>query len=86
MADHNRSKVEEAVQVKDELVDGVDPNGVETGGRLVEQHDFGVGRQRPGQRRPFEHAARQFGRKFGIHARPADLGQALMHFVADGCF
>ena len=33
-----------------------------------------------------EHAARQLGRKFGIHARQADLGQALMHFVADGCF
>ena len=47
VADHDRREAEPAVQVQDQVVDGVDEDRVEPGGGLVEEHDLGLGHQRP---------------------------------------
>ena len=67
----------------DKLVDDVGHDGIEAGGRLVEEDDLRFGGDGAGQRHALLHAAGQFcRRKFGDIGAKADLGELLHRLVA----
>src|SRR4029453_14113205 len=80
---HDRGEAELAVQLHDQVMDGVDQDRVQAGGRLVEEDDLGLGDQRPRDRHPLAHPARDLRRILGPHACEADLLELLLHAVVD---
>jgi hypothetical protein len=62
----------------DQMVDGVDEDGVEAGGRLVEEDDLRLGDERPRDGDALAHAAGDLGGVFVPHLREADLSQGLL--------
>ncbi len=65
--------------VDDQAVDHRPHDRIEAGGRLIEEHDIGLGGDRSGQGHALLHAARQFGRRQVADAgRQADLLQEIV--------
>src|SRR6266550_1112992 len=62
VSDRNRRRAELAHRADDQPVDDIGHDRVEAGGRLVEEHDLGLGGDRAGERDPLLHPARQLGR------------------------
>ena len=76
--DHEHSEAERLLQRADEIVEIAGGNRVEARGRLVEEHDLRIERERPRQRDALGHAAGQLGRQFvGSFRRQADERQLL---------
>ena len=64
MADQNRGEIQLSLVLGDHAQNGVFPNGILPGGRLVEQNDPRIRDQGARQRRPFLHAPGKFRRIF----------------------
>jgi hypothetical protein len=65
------------------VVDGIDENGVEAGGRLVEEDDLGLVDESPGDRHALAHATRDLGGVLVPHVGEADLLELLLHPILD---
>src|SRR5215510_16316268 len=76
-------KVQKMVKIKDELMNSVDANGIEAGGRLVKQQKLRLRDQRPRQRHSLAHAAGEFGRELVVDPREAHLREPFMDFLAN---
>src|SRR5258706_4372479 len=63
VADDDEGDAEPFVQPQDEIVDAARGEGIQVGGRLVEEEDAGIERERARERRPLDHAAGELGRK-----------------------
>ena len=73
VGDHEDGEAERVLQGGDQIVELARADRVEARGRLVEEQQIGVERQRARQRRPLDHAARQLGGIFvGGVLRQAD--------------
>src|SRR5262249_29658119 len=83
MADHYGGDVQEGVEVENELVNGVDPDGVKSGRRFIEQQKLRLRDQRPRQRDAFAHAAGELGRELLVDPRQAHLRESLPDFLTD---
>src|SRR6266853_1894590 len=75
---HENGQAQSALQGPDQFVKVTGADGIEARGRLIEEHQFGVERQRAGQRHALDHAAGQFRGKtagdFGAQPHHAELG------------
>ncbi len=83
VADHDRGEAELLVQLQDQVVNGVDENGVEARGRLVEEDDLGLVDEGPGDRHALAHAARDLRRVLVAHAGQAHLLELLLDAALD---
>ena len=63
------------MSVEDHVLDPAVAIGIEGGGRLIEQQQFGIGRQGPGDAQPLLLAAGELERR---------LVQPVLHFVPQG--
>ena len=74
MRDHDNGQAEQVAQFAYQLIDFAGTLGIEPGSGFVEKQQFGVERQRAGERSAFQHAAAEFGRILC-----ADLGRQTGH-------
>ena len=82
----DRGEAEFLVQLLDQVVDGIDENGVEARGRLVEEDDLGLVDEGPGDRHALAHAARDLRGVLVAHAGQAHLLELLLDAALDlGC-
>ena len=85
MADHHGGDVQETVEVENKLMDGVDPNRVESSSRFIKQQKLRLRDQRPRQRDSLAHAAGELGRELLIDPGEAHLREPFMDFLANDC-
>ena len=83
VADDHAGEFKSRVHLANQLMNALAKQRVQPGGRLVEQHDFGLGHQRARQAGAFLHAAADFGGKFIAHAVETHLRQAFVDFFFD---
>ncbi len=75
MGYHENRHARSLLQGQDQFVEFVSADGVEPGGGLVQEQDFGIERQRAGKRHALDHAAGELGGIF-----PIDVGLQAHHF------
>src|SRR5262249_60564830 len=83
MANDYGREVQKMVEIENELMNGVDPDGVEASGRLVEQQKFRLRDQCPCQRDSFTHTAGKFGGELLVDPREAHLREPFVDFLAN---
>src|SRR5258705_4383055 len=83
VADHDRGEPELAVEVLDEPVDGVDEDRVQSGGRLVKEHDLRLRDEGPRDGHALAHASGDLRGVLVPHVHQADLGQLLLDAPGD---
>ena len=71
------------MQVPDEVVDGIDENGVEPRGRLVEEDDLGLGHEGPRDGHALAHAPRDLRRVLAAHLLEPHLLELLLDPLRD---
>ena len=78
MGHHENGQPQSALQSRDQTVELARPNRIEAGGRLVQEHNLRIERQRARQRHPLGHAAGQFRGEFvanaGVQPDHVELG------------
>ena len=83
MGDAKRRCPDHLRDVDDQVIDDVRHNGVEAGGRFVEEYNLGIRGDGAGQADTLLHAARQFAGEEIANLRPkADVGQFLNGNIA----
>ena len=60
---HENGQAQSTLQRSHQFVEIAGADRVETGGRLIEEHEFRIERQRARERHPLDHAAGEFRRK-----------------------
>src|SRR3990172_6367995 len=81
VADHHAGEPEALVGFRDQAVDGVQHDGVQPRGRLVEKDDLRVRHQGAGQGHPLPHPPADLGRKLVPHIPHPHGLQAMVHPV-----
>src|SRR5258708_27441398 len=78
MGYHENGQAQSALQGSHQLVKVARPDRIEARGRLIEEHQFRIERERPCQRHPLDHAAGEFRGKtvgdLGAQAHHAEFG------------
>ena len=70
MGYHENGQAQSALERPDQFVEVARADRIEAGGRLIEEHQFRIERERTRQRHALDHAARQFRRKAVGNLRP----------------
>ena len=83
---HQRRRAQRIVQFAHQVCNDTQRNRVQPGKRFVIHHDHRIQRNRPRQRHPPRHAARQFRRHQLVRAAQSDGMQLHHHQVADHAF
>jgi len=86
VADNHPGEPKLLVHPSNQFVNAFSKQRVQTGGRLVEQHNFGLGHEGAGQSGAFFHAAAHFRRKLVAHSGEAHLREAVIGFLLDVLF
>src|SRR3984893_5510330 len=83
VAHHDRGEPALAVQVHDQMVDRVDQDRIQAGGRLLAADDVRLGHQGARDGHPLAHAPRDLGRILRPHAAQPHLLELLLDAPAD---
>src|SRR5215475_4184610 len=83
VAHHHRGEAELAVELLDEPVNGIDEDGIEAGGGLVEEADLRLRHEGAGDGLALAHAARDLRGVLVPHVHQADLQEFLLHAAGD---
>ena len=83
VADNDDRGAKTVTKIDDQVVEPARGDRVQSGGRLVEEQDVGIERQRARQARPLAHAAAEFGGQLLDRMLHADQAELEHHQAAD---